>query len=231
MTASTCSSVEQMVHRQKQRRLEEAVGPRQLLDEAERAELVKRRPAPLNDRPDPPVGKMLAQRVAAAAADLVILEDVEVPGCRLGGGGKLELGDAAECLIIACGNLAPPRDRLVVPVELERAGSQRGCCRAGRWFPTARNPAEMRFVGARTVVAHRADRRCELVVVGDQRAGIAEAAERFRRIEAERRPPSERARRGARRSVRQAPAPHPRRFPAHARRRSPGARPCGTRGR
>src|SRR5438270_4034970 len=164
-----------------------------MLREPERVEMVKWGAAPLHDRSDPAVCQVRAQSIAPIAADFVILEDVEVAPVRSWTGREPETGDASERLVIPCGNVSTTFDGLGVPPELERKDRRVDVIDARVGAPNGASGGDG-LVGAGPVIAHRAHLCGECVVVGDERSGVAETAERLGRIETERTPAAERAR-------------------------------------
>src|SRR6185312_5164847 len=181
-----------MIHRQKQRSFKQAIGARQLLREPKISEAMDRDAIPLDDGPDRAIGKMGSKSIAVLAANLVILKDVEVPlpgiGCRR----KLDR-QIAEGLVKSSGDFPTPLDGFIVPAELVAEDR-----RLDVVDPRVRSPncaiGSDSLVSTSPVVAHRTHCRGKLVIIGDERTGVAQAAQCLGRIEAKSAPASEPAR-------------------------------------
>ena len=124
--------------------------------------------------------EMGPQRLAPTGLDLIALEDVEPILVALRAGWQRQVVDAAERAVVMGGDLAPARDVPAIGAELVL--EDRGL---DVIEPAAGAPADHPPVGPAAMIAQQPDLAGELVVIGDDRPGIAETAERTGRIEAE----------------------------------------------
>jgi hypothetical protein len=113
--------VEKRVHRQQQAALEEAVGARQLLGEAEKSHLVQGHAAPLDDGADPVCGEVRLELVTPSALDLVVLKAVEAIRLAVRRRRQAQILDFRQALVVAVRDGAPA---LQVGAEVVELGVQ-----------------------------------------------------------------------------------------------------------
>ena len=136
---------------------------------------------PLDHGTDAVIGEKSPKLGAPSGLDLIVLVDVEPIGIGIGPGRERQIVEAGQRVVVHGRDLAPAGNVAIVGRELVAQHRRLHVIE-----PAVGAPGDdaARFVAA--VIAQQGDGAADLVVVGDQRAGVAEAAERLGGIEAER---------------------------------------------
>ena len=139
-----------------------------------------RRSVPLDQSPDSVFRQVLAQRIALTCLDLVVLIDVIMIGAVIWPGRQRNIVEACQRRVVHAGDVAPSFDLFVICRQL--------VVEDGRLHVVEPRIGSPRDDGAVLVPAMVAQKRYfsgDIVVVGNDRTSIAEAAEDLGRVEAE----------------------------------------------